>query len=101
MELIKKIKQAEADARRIVEDAKAQAIKKADQAAKDTQARMQKAEQDRRDAIAAAVAGAADQGRKEVEAIKADADQKKARLQEDTKQKIERAIEKVVNYVKG
>jgi len=100
MELIKKIKQAEAQAQDIIEKAKADAVNQALQGRKKRQEAMVAAEQERRKAIDAAVAKARSQGQAQVKKLKDDSQGRKQQLQDETKVKMAVAVEKVVAYLK-
>ena len=101
MELIKKIKQAEARAQDIIDKAAADAAKHAEEARKKRQAQMAAAQQDRRKKVESAVAAAASQGKKEADALKEEAEATRRQLRSRTKGTIPAAVEKVVAYLKG
>jgi vacuolar-type H+-ATPase subunit H len=101
MELIKKIKEAEAQSQEIVEQAKAKAAADAEEARKKRAALQAEAEQARRKAIDAATAEAKSQGQAEAGGLKVDADSQRDRLREETGGKMGPAIDKVVNYLRG
>ena len=84
-----------------IEQAKADAVKDAEECRKKRVAAQTEAEQARRKAIDGAVAKAARQGQTEAEALKAGAANKRATLAQDTEAKIGPAIEKVVSYLRG
>ncbi len=101
MELIKKIKQAEAEAQEIIDKAKADTINQAEQGRQKRREAMAAAEQERRKAVDSAVAKARSQGQAEVAKLKADSQGQKQQLQDQTKTKMAAAVEKVVAYLKG
>ncbi len=101
MELIKQIKQAEAQAQEIIEKARVEAVKQADAGRRKRQAAIDQAEQERKRAMEAAVAQARSQGQAEVEGLKTEAEKRRRQLRDDTHGKMSAAVEKVVNYLKG
>jgi vacuolar-type H+-ATPase subunit H len=101
MELIKKIKQSEAQAQEIVAQARADAAAMADQQRKDHQKSMEQAEHERKKAIDAAVARATTEGQTETEQLGAKAQQDLKALREKTKPAIAGAVGKVVDFLKG
>jgi len=101
MDLIKKIKEAEAQAREIIEQAKAQA---ADLAEKDRHSRLEtleKAEHERKKTIEAAVADAEKQSLAEIECLRAKAKKTHQELGSSTNAKMAAAVEKVIDYLRG
>lgn len=101
MELIKKIKQSETQAQQILEDAKAAAAAKADQAREKRAEDREQAEDQRKKAVEAAVATAASQAHTEVDALKANARAQRQQLKNETQPKIAAAVDKVVNHLRG
>lgn len=101
MELIKKIKQTEAQAQEIVEQARVDAIAMAQEQRKDHQKSMDQAEHERKKAIDAAVALATTEGQTEIEQLGAKAQQDRKTLREKTKPAIAGAVAKVVDFLKG
>lgn len=101
MELIKKIKQAEADAQETIEQAKTQAVQMAEASRKQRLAAQAEAEQARKKAIEAAVAVARSQGQAEAVNLKAEAETDRQKLRQQTEGKMPAAVETVMNYLKG
>ncbi len=101
MELIKKIKQSEAQAQEIIEHAKAQAVKQAEKGRENQLATMTEAEQQRKKAPDSAVAAAQSQGRAEVEQLKTQAEDQRRQLCDKTANKMATAAEKVMDYLRG
>ena len=101
MELIKKIKQTEAQAQEIVAQARADSTVLADQQNKSQVQSMDHAQQDRKKSIDAAVSHAASQGEGEIEDLRAQAEQARNELREKTKPAIAGAVGKVVDFLKG
>lgn len=101
MELVKKIRQAEEQARGIVEQAKAEAAKQAEDGRKNRSQLLAEAEQVRKKAIEAAVAAAQSQGIAEVEKLKTQAEKKQQQLREKAVGKMAPAVKKVMEYLKG
>jgi len=101
MELIKKIKQAEADAQDIIDQAKARAVQRAEESRKGRLAAQAEAEQERKKAIEGAVAAARSQGRAEAANLKAEAETERQKLRQQTEGKMPAAVETVMNYLKG
>lgn len=100
MELIKKIKQAEAQAQEIIEQAKVEASGQAEKGRESRQKTMAKAEQERKKAIEASVSAASEQGRKEVESLKAQAEEQRRQLRDKTRNKMAAATNRVMEYLK-
>lgn len=99
MELIKKIKQSEEQARQIIEQAKADAAKQAEVTRKNRQQALAKAEQERKKTIEAAVAAAQKEASAEVEKLKAKAENDRRQLRDNVKDKMAQAVGKVTDYV--
>lgn len=99
MELIKQIKKAEEQARQIIEQAKADAAKQAEESRKNRQHSLTKAEQERKKTIEAAVADAQKEASSEVEKLNAKAETDTRRLRDNVKNKIAVAVDKVTDYV--
>ena len=99
MELIKKIKQAEAQAQEIIEQAKAQAATQAEEAQHHRRQLLEQAEQQRKRATEAAVAAAQSQGRVEVENLKAQAEKSRQELRDKARSKMATAIARVMDYL--
>jgi len=101
MELIKKIKQAEAQAQEIIEQAKAEAAKQGEEGRKNRLRLLAEAEQQRKKAIEAAVAAAQSQGLAETGKLKAQAEKKQQQLRDKTAGKTGPAVTKVMDYLRG
>ncbi len=101
MELIKKIKQTEAQAQEIVAQARADSTVMAEQQKKAQGQSMDQAQQERKKAIDASVAQAASEGESEVEQLRSQAEQLRKELREKTKPAIAGAAEKIVDFLKG
>jgi len=101
MELIKRIKQAEAQAQQTIEQARADAAGYAEEARQGRRQALIQAEQDRKKAIEAAVAQAEMQGLAEAEVIKSEAEKQRQQLREGTAGKMGSAVAKVMDYLKG
>ena len=101
MELIKKIKEVEKQAQEIIEQSKADVLKKTASDKKAYQLSMDKAVADRRQAIADAEESAKQQGLAEVEELKSKAEAFRNELRSSTKGKISSAADKVVSSLKG
>lgn len=101
MELIKKIKEAEAQAQQIIEHAKSQAAEQAESGRQAHLEQTEQAEHERRKAIDAAVAEANSQGRSEAENLKAEAENRQSELRNNTRDKVSTAAARVMDYLKG
>ena len=101
MDLIKKIKEAEAQAREIVEQARAQTASQAEAGRMRRQESLTQAEQDRKKAIEAAVSAAEIEGLAETDKLKAQAEKNRQRLGDKTAGKMAGAAEKVMDYLRG
>ena len=101
MELIKKIKQAEAQAQEIVKQAKAESAKQAEDGQDSRNQLMAEAEQKRKKAVEAAVAEARSQGLKEAEGLKAQAEKDRQKLRGEVSDKMASAVTKVMDYLRG
>ena len=101
MELIKKIKQSEAQAQEIIEQAKAEAAGQAEKGRDNRLAAMTEAEQQRKEATEAAIAEAKSQANAEVERLKAQAEDQRWQLRDKTANKMATATAKVMDYLRG
>lgn len=101
MELIKKIKQTEAQAQEIIEKAKADAVSRAEKMREDQRVALGRAEQERKKAIEAAVATAQSQGLEEAEKLKAQAEKDRRQLRDKANAKMPAAVARVMDYLKG
>jgi len=101
MELIKRIKQAEAQAREIIEQARAQAAQQAEKGRTSRIKVSEEAEQQREKTVEAAVAAAQTQGLAEVENLKAQAENQRQQLRKKTAGRMAPAAAKVMDYLRG
>ena len=101
MELIKKIKQAEAQAQEIIEQAKAQIARRAEEGRQNQVETLAEAERERKKAIEAAVAAAQSQGLAEIDNLKAQAERDRQELRDKVKAKMAGAVAKVMDYLRG
>ncbi len=100
MELIKKIKEAETEAQRIIEQAKAESAEatlKARQAEQDV---LEQAEHDRKKAIDSAIAAGQKQGQAEAQNLKAEGQKKREQIRAKAQTQINAAVSKVVEYLR-
>ena len=100
MELIKKIKQTEAKAQEIIEQAKVQAAAQAEEGRQRRLESLTQAEHDRSKAIEAAVAEAQSQGLVEIGQLKAQAEKKRQQLCNKVADKMTPAVTKVTDYLR-
>ncbi|MCK4886292.1 MAG: hypothetical protein KAS96_02830 [Planctomycetes bacterium] len=101
MELIKKIKEAEKQAQEIIEQSKADVLKKAESDKKVYQQSMDEAGAARRQAIADAEESAKQQGLAEVEELKSQAAASRQELRSRAEGRTVSAADKVVSSLKG
>ena len=101
MELIKKIKQTEAEAQEIVERARAEAASRAEQGREGRGQVLERAEQQRKRTIKAAVVRAESEGLAEVQQLKAQAVEDRKQLRDKVNPRIGPAVAKVMDYLKG
>jgi len=101
MELIKKIKQAEAEAQEIIKDAKAETAKQAEEGLDSRKELLAEAERERVKAIEAAIAEAKSQGLKEADGLKAQAEKDREKLRGEAGNKMASAVTKVMDYLRG
>jgi len=99
MELIKKIKQAEAQAREIVEQAKAEAARLAEKGRENRRQTLAQTEQERKKATEAVVAAAESEGLAEVKRLKAQAEKERQQLRDNAGSKMSGAVAKVMDYI--
>ena len=100
MELIKKIKQAEAQAREIIEQAKAEAARQAEKGRENRLQLLAQTEQERKKATEAAIAAAESKGLAEVKQLKAQAEKDRQQLRDNVSSKMAGAVAKVMDYLK-
>jgi vacuolar-type H+-ATPase subunit H len=101
MELIKQIKEAETQAQKIIEQAKAQAAKNAQQQRETHRQTLADAEQQRKKSIEAAVKKAEQQALAEIEKLNAQAEKNRKQLRDDAADKMPAAVKTVTDYLKG
>ncbi len=101
MELIKQIKQAEAQAQEIIDRAKAEAIKEAELARQKRQQATAEAETERKKAVASARERARTEGQKLLEGLKTQAEDTRRKMRNETDKKMAGAVDKVLHYLKG
>lgn len=99
--MIKRIKDAESQAMQIVEDAKADTVKQAEQSRLSCNERLAQAEQARKKAIKEALEAAQAEGNAEVESLNAQAEKNRQELCGSVSSKIPAAAGKVMDYLKG
>ena len=101
MELIKKIKEAETEAQEIIDHAKADAARAADEGRSKRLAALAEAEQQRKKTIESTVSAARSQGLAEAQKLKEQAAKQRQQLRQKTESKMSAAVTKVVSYLKG
>jgi vacuolar-type H+-ATPase subunit H len=101
MELIQKIKKAEAQTQEIIEQARIEAAEQAEKGRENRRQALANAEQQRKKAIEVAVAEAQSRGRAEVEKLKSQAEQQRRELRDKTGSKMAAAAAKVTDYLRG
>ncbi len=101
MELIKRIKQAEAEAQEIIEQAKAQIARRAEEGRQKRAESLEEAERERKKAIEAAVAVAQSEGLAEIENLKSQAERDRRELRDKVNSKMAGAVAKVMDYLEG
>jgi len=101
MELIRKIKQAEAQAQEIIEQGKVEAAGQGEKGRENRHQALVKAEQQRKKATETAIAAAQSQGRAEAEKLEAQAENQRQELRDKTSSKMATAAAKVMDYLRG
>ncbi len=101
MELIKQIKQSETQARKIIDQAKADAAKQGEVGRQNRQQDLAKAEQQRTKATEAAVTAARSQATAEVDNLKAKAENERQQLRDKANAKMPPAVAKVMEYLRS
>ena len=96
MEIIKQIKAAESQAKGIIEKAKADALRIAEDFSSDREKQITAAAQKRRDAVAKAVADAEANGQAEVETLMAEGSEQRQGMENKAKANMDAAVAKVV-----
>lgn len=99
MELIKKVKEAEAESQRIIERAKADAAEAAQKAKQAEQQAIEQAEQDRKRAIESAVAEGQKQGHAEAAGLKIEGQEQREQLLSKAKTRMDAAVKSVMEYL--
>jgi len=100
MELITKIKEAEAEAHQIIEKAKADAVALADKGRQERRQRQEQADLNRRRTIDAAVEKARTEAQGEIKTLNAEATQQRKLLRDQVQRKVPAAVGKVVEYLR-
>ena len=101
MELIKKIKESERQAQEIIDQAKAEAVKQAEEGRSRRLERLAQAEQERKKAIDAAASAAETQGLAKIEGLKEQAKNDRQQLRDKVSGKMADAAAKVMDYLRG
>jgi len=101
MELIKTIKEAEEKGRQLIEQAKADAAKSAEQMRLKHTESLEEAGKKRKEAIQQAETEGKKQALAEIENLKADADEKHRQMRNNAAGRIEKANDLVMDYLKG
>ena len=101
MELIKKIKEAEAQGRQIIEQAKADAARQAEKEREQRRQALIQTEQKRKKTTEAAVAAAESEGLAEVKKLKAQAEKRRQQLRNKVESKMAGAVARVMDYLRG
>jgi len=96
MEIIKQIKAAETQAKEIIEKAKTDALKIAEDFSAERESQLAAADKKRRDAVDKAVATAGADGQAEVEKLMADGAAQRDEMENKAKSKMDAAAAKVV-----
>ena len=99
MELIKQIKDAEANAKQIVEQAKTEAVRIAEEARKGQDAKQKDAQDQRRDAVAASIVQAEQSGQSQVEELKQQGTQHVTQLKSQVGGKMDGCVDKVIQHL--
>lgn len=101
MELIKQIKQAETQAQEIIEQAGVEAARQTEKGRENRLAVLTEAEQERKKAIEAAVAGSRSESLAEIELLKAEAEKKRQQLRNKAAGKMDKAAAKIIDCLRG
>jgi len=101
MDLIKKIRAAEAQAQQIIEEAKTASARQAEQGRNERLQVMEQAERQRRKTVEDAVAVAKAQALAEAEKLKTQAEKSRRRLHDKVNARIDKVTAKVMDYLKG
>jgi V/A-type H+-transporting ATPase subunit G/H len=100
MELIKKIKEAETEAQRIIEQAKKDATESAQNARQAEQQALEQAESDRKKTIESAIAAGQKQGQAEAAGLKVEGQNQREELRDKAKTKMNAAVASVMEYLR-
>ena len=100
MELIKKIKEAESESQRIIEQAKADAAEATMKARQAEQDVLEQAKHDRNKAIESAVAAGQKQGQAEAQVLKAEGQKPREQLRTKAQTQINAAVASVMEYLR-
>ncbi|MFC1738930.1 Tc toxin subunit A [Planctomycetota bacterium] len=101
MELIKKIKEAEKQAQQIIDKAKSEAAEQIEQFRQRQVQVLEEAEVTRKEQTKAAVAEAETKTKVELQDIQKQADKDRRQLHDKAKAKMDKTIDKVMDYLKG
>jgi len=101
VELIKKIKETEKQARKVIEQAKAKAAGKAEEGRKNRLEALAEAKQERKKILEAAVAAAESEGLAEIGGLKEQAEKDRQQLHDKVSDKMAGAVTKVMDYLRG
>lgn len=101
MDLIKKIKQAETQAKEIINKAKEEVVKRAEEGRLTHLESLSRAESERKKAIEEAVSAAQSEAKVEIEQLKAQAETDRHQLGQAAQGKMEGAVARVLDYLKG
>ena len=100
MELIKKIKETEAEAQRLIEQAKTDAAEALSKSRQSEQQAIEQAERDRKKAIDSAIAAGQKQGQAEAQVLKAEGNKKREQLRDKAKSQMNAAVSKVLEHLR-
>lgn len=100
MELIKRIKEAESEAQRIIEQAKADSAASAQQGKLAGQKMLAQAEHDRRKAIEFAVAAMRSQGQAEGGILRAEGHKQRQQMHTRTNSRTDAAVASIIEYLR-
>ena len=101
MELIKKIKQAEAQAQEIIKRAGGETANRAEEGRQNRLQAVEEAKRERKRAIEAAIAEAQSQGLAEIKQLKARAEKNRQKLRDKVDTKTAGAVAKLMEHING
>ena len=101
MELIKQIKAAEENSKQIVEQAKAEALRITEDARKAQDVKQKEAQDQRRDAVAAAIVEAEQLGQSQVEELKQQGSEQIEQLKSQVGGKMSGCVDKVIQHLRN